>query len=111
MKHGEKELNSMEMWQPARFGAKQENEVSVYTVAIPNLPIFPNRKVDKFVKWISKLDGFVGIRPEYPNGTLLLFKTKNDAKIARNKINNYPGYDMGTGNNICEVYIDRKYIE
>lgn len=104
-------LNSMEMWKEATFGAKKEDEVTCYTVAIPNLPIFPDKKVKRFIKWIHKLDGFVGIRPEYPYGTLLIFKTMNDAKIARNKINNYPEYDMGTGNNICECYVNKKYIK
>lgn len=98
-------------WNPARFGAKQENEVVCYTVAIPNLPIFPDRKVKKFLDYIQKMEGFVGIRPEYPHGTLLIFKTENNAKIARNKIRNYEGYNGDIGHNICEVYIDKNYVK
>ena len=97
-------------WRPAQFGEKKENEVTCYTVAIPNLPMIPNRKVKKFIKWIGELDGFVGIRPEYPRGTLLLFKTENDAKRARNQIRAYPNYEGTVGNNICEVYIPKEYV-
>lgn len=101
----------MAKWQPMKFGTKTDNEVVCYTVAIPNLSAFPDKKVRKFIKWIHNLDGFVGLRPEYPHGTLLIFKTENDAKRARNQINNYPEYEMGTGKNICEVYIDKNYIK
>lgn len=98
-------------WNPPRFGEKQENEVSCYTVAIPNLPLFPDKNVKKFVKWINGLDGFVGFRPEYPRGTLLIFKTENDAKRARNQIRVYPGYQSVVGDNICEVYIPKEYVK
>ena len=97
-------------WEPPQFGEKQENEVTCYTVAIPNLPLIPNKKVKDFVKWISELEGFVGLRPEYPRGTILIFRTENDAKRARNQIKAYPGYKCGVGNNICEVYIPKEYV-
>lgn len=80
-----------------------------YTVAIPNLPIFPNKRVKKFVKYIGTLEGFIGIHPAYPHGTLLLFKTENNAKMARNLIKSYKGYESDVGVNICEVKIDDMY--
>ena len=98
-------------WNLPRYGEKQENEVSCWTVAIPNLPMFPNKKVRKFIEWVHELDGFVGLRPEYPRGTLLLFKTENEAKRARNQIRIYPGYNSGVGDNICEVYIPKEYVK
>lgn len=98
-------------WNPMMFGEKRDDEVVCYTVAIPNLPLRPNRRVKKFVKWISTLEGFVGFRPEYPRGTLLIFRTENDAKGARNLIRNYEGYSGDVGTNICEVYVPNEYVE
>lgn len=97
-------------WNPARFGPKQDNEVPVYTVAIANLPTIPTREIKEFVNWLTTLDGFIGLRPEYPHGTLLLFETENQAKIARNRISTYKG-GVQTGNNICEVFIDAVYVD
>lgn len=97
-------------WEPAQIGEKQENEVECYTVAIPNLPLFPNKKVTTFLRWIQDMEGFVGLRPEYPRGTLLIFRTENDAKRAKNMIPTYPGYKCGTGKNICKVYVPKEYI-
>lgn len=74
-----------------------------YTVTIANLPIFPNRKIKKFIEWVCKLDGYIGLHPHYPNGTLLIFRTENDAKRARNMIENY---GVHTGTNICEVFFN-----
>lgn len=101
----------MEKWQPAGFGEKKDNERVCYTVAIPNLPLFPDKNVKKFIKYIQGLKGFVGIRPEYPRGTLLVFLTENDAKGARNLISNYKGYEGGVGDNICEVYIPENFLK
>lgn len=104
-------MKESKYWNPMRFGEKQDNEVTCYTVAIPNLPLFPDKKVKEFVKWIHTLDGFVGLRPEYPKGTLLIFKTENDAKRARNQIRVYPEYQGGVGNNICEVFVPKEYVK
>ena len=101
-------MKKYEPWQPPRFGEKLPNEVTVYTVAIGNVPILPNKKVKEFFRWVESLDGFVGIRPEYPRGTLLLFETENDAKGARNLIR---AKGENVGNNICECFIDKKYVD
>lgn len=101
----------MNKWQPMDFGPKKDNESVCYTVAIPNLPIIPSKGVKKFVKYISGLKGFVGLRPEYPHGTLLIFMTENDAKSARNLIRNYEGYDGNVGTNICEVYVPNEFLK
>ena len=48
-------MKKYEPWQPPRFGEKLPNEVTVYTVAIGNVPILPNKKVKvifkKLVDW------------------------------------------------------------
>jgi hypothetical protein len=95
-------------WNPAKIGPKQEGEVTAYTVAIANLPINPGKEVMEFVRWVETLEGYYGLRPEYPHGTLLIFDTKNHAIAARNQIRNYKG-GVQTGNNICECFIPKEY--
>lgn len=80
--------------------------MKAYTVAIPNLPLFPSRRVKKFMNYITTLDGFIGVHPHYPKGTLILFRTKNEAIRGRNLIEAYEGYKSGVGDNICEVEIE-----
>ena len=97
-------------WQPPRLREKLPNEVSVYTVATGNISLNPlHIKAQKeAINYIKGLDGFIGLYPCPPDGTLCLFKTKNDAKGAKNlmKLKGIP-----TGNNIGEVYIDKCYVE
>lgn len=100
----------MDKWQPPQFGPKKEDEVTCYAFAIPNLPIPPNRAVKKFLKWVDKLDGFQGLYPAYPDGTLLIFDTENNAKGGRNLVRNYPGRQFPVGDNIGEVFINKKYL-
>lgn len=84
----------------------KENEISAWTVAVGNYnPLMKRSR--KAVKYISKLDGLVGIHPHYPQGMLLLFASENDAKVARNKLN---AEGVQTGNNICECFVDKMYV-
>lgn len=104
----------MAIWEPAAFDPDIENKPGwkkAYTVAIPNLPLFPNKKVIKFIKKIQTMDGFIGVRPEYPYGTLMVFDTENNAKIARNRIKVYPGYEGTVGKNIGVIYIPERAEE
>jgi hypothetical protein len=82
-------------------------KVKCYTFAIPNLPMFLKKEHKKLINDISKYEGFIGVHPCYPKGTLLVFKTKNNAKIARNRLK---GIINAVGNNICEIYIDEEYV-
>lgn len=81
-------------------------EVKAYTVAVGNLPMIMTKKSKKAVEIIKNLDGLYGVHPEYPRGTLLLFKTENHAKRAKNELESY---GIKTGNNICECYIPEQY--
>lgn len=81
--------------------------MKVYTVAVGIFDPF-NRRSRKAVKFISTLKGLVGVHPHYPDGTLILFRTENDAKIARNEMQSK---GILTGRNICEAEIDDKYAE
>lgn len=75
--------------------------MKAYTVAVGN--ISKNKQSLKALKYISTLDGFVGIHPHYPDGTLILFDNENNAKIGKNLMESK---GIQTGYNICEVYYD-----
>lgn len=85
-------------------------EKRVFTVAIANMPYrisdFINPKImrdaNKAVEFVQRQEGFIGIHPEPPRGTLCLFATENQAKRARNAMES-AGIKCGT--NICEVFI------
>lgn len=91
----------------------KEGEVKCYTVAIGNAPMpWQSRKVKESAKealqFIQKLEGFAGFHPVPPRGTLCIFKTLNNAKAAKNQMD---AKGIQTGNNICEVFIEKKYIQ
>ena len=84
----------------------KDNEMKAWTVAVGNFdPLIKGSR--KALKYINKLDGLIGIHPCYPHGTLLLFVSENAAKIARNKLD---ATGVQTGRNICECFVDKKYV-
>ena len=90
-----------------------KDEVKLWTVAVGNAPgpfSLPSakRKAKAAFDLIKQQEGFVGVNPQPPRGTLLLFRTENNAKRARNVL-----LEAGVvcGTNICEVYVDKKYIQ
>ena len=83
-------------------------EVKAYTVAIGNFSIPFTKDQKKVLKIIKNLDGFYGLKPCYPHGTLLLFNTENNAKRARNELDSL---GIQTGTNICEVFIPEEYAK
>lgn len=90
-----------------------ENEVTCYTVAVGNAPMpWSSRKVKKAAKaameYIATLEGLVGVNPQPPRGTLCLFRTLNDAKAAKNLMD---AKGIKTGDNICAVFVDKKYLQ
>ena len=96
-------------WKPPEFGEKKENEVVAYAFAIGNLSMnpFKQKRQMEVLKYIQSMEGFCGIYPHYPHGTLCIFKTKNDAKGARNLVK---AKGCPVGNNIGEIYIDKQYV-
>lgn len=52
-------------------------------------------------------EGFVGVNPQPPRGTLLLFRTESNAKRARNVLH---AAGVVCGTNICEVFVDKRYV-
>lgn len=97
-------------WTPPQIRPKQDDEVTCYAFAMPNLPLKPNKEILYFLDYVQKLDGFQGIYPCYPNGTLLIFDTENNAKGGRNLLRTYPGINFEFGKNIGEVFINKKYF-
>lgn len=93
-------------------------EVKCYTVAVPNLAgmiegtFTPKhiKETNKLIKYVKTLDGFVGVHPVPPDGTLLLFKTENDAKRARNLLIHDLKINY-VGDNICEVFVPAEYVK
>ena len=79
--------------------------MKAYTVATGNVDP-TNRKSRQAVKYVKNLKGLLGVHPLYPDGTIWLFDSENNAKIARNLMNEK---GIQTGRNICEVEIDDKY--
>ena len=75
--------------------------MKAYTVAVGNFDPH-NKKSRQAIKFIADLEGFIGFHPHYPDGTLCVFDSENNAKIARNRMDNE---GIQTGYNICEVEI------
>lgn len=84
-------------------------EEKCYAFGIGNLTLNPLllRKQKKLLKKIQNLEGFLGIQPRYPDGTLVIFDTEKNAKGGRNLIRSW-GIDVGR--NIGEVYVDSRYL-
>lgn len=91
----------------------QDDEESCWTVVVGNAPMpWHSRKVKREAKavfeYIKELEGFLGVTPIYPNGTLLIFKTENDAKRAKNRLD---AKGVITGSHICEVFVKKEYLQ
>lgn len=82
-------------------------EVKCWAFGVGNVNPFMKRSRDA-VKYISKLEGLVGVHPHYPDGTLIIFKTKNDAIRGMNDLR---AKGIQTGFNIGEVYVEERYLK
>ena len=95
-----------------RIGPKQDNETSVYTVAVGEFRPFAIGKLkkaqDAALAYIKQLPGFIGVHPVTGKGTLLLFDTKEHATDARLGLmaNGCP-----VGKNITEVFVDKAFVK
>jgi len=92
----------------------QEKDLAeVWAFGVGNLPNllmrpFVKRRFESAVKLIKEQEGFIGVHPMPPRGTLLLFRTENNAKGARN-ILRAAGIECGDG--IFSVHIEKRYLE
>lgn len=91
------------------FGPKRDDEITLYTVAVGEINPFAVGELataqDKAVKFINTLPGFVGVHPVIGRGTLLLFKTEQQAKEARKAIK---AKGIQVGDNVTECYVPAK---
>lgn len=90
------------------------NKVKAYALGIPNLAgtcgIPTSRQLRdsrKLIKYVSKLDGFLGIHPCPPDGTALIFRTKNDA--IRDKKSLVCDLEINQIGNVVECFIPEEY--
>lgn len=87
------------------------NKVKLYTVVIGELRPYLSRKKRRAqmqaLELISSQHGFVGIHRVFGRGTLLLYRTENDAKIARNEL---ISRGCPCGDNICQAFVDKQYV-
>lgn len=79
----------------------------VWTVAVGNVNPFLKASREA-VKIIKGLNGLVAVHPHYPDGTLLLFDSENNAKGARNLME---AKGIKCGRNICRGWINGDTLE
>ena len=66
------------------------------------------RDTYKLLDYVKKLDGFMGVHPCPPHGTVLIFKTKQEAIRAQNLLK----FDLEIneiGKHVVEIYIPEEY--
>ena len=84
-------------------------EVKAYAFAIGNFSIpFVTRDQLKVIEALKKMDGFFGVKPEFPKGTLLIFKSENHAKRAMNELE---AMGVKTGGVVGECFIPEEYAK
>ncbi len=83
--------------------------MTVYTVGIGNFSYPVTESQKKVADIIKEFKGLEAVCPMYPHGTLLLFKTLNDAKEARN-IFHFEGVETGTNIIKCDFDYDTKVL-
>ena len=98
-------------WEPPHIGAKRENEIEMYSFAVPakyGMPFSKDSK--KFIEAIKKIeeDGtFIALYPNIPYGINVICKTLNDAKGCRNMLKLW---GIKCGENIATCFVDKKYV-
>lgn len=72
------------------IGPKRKDDVSLYTVSIGEVDPFAlgekKRRQDEVLDFIKTLNGFVGVHPVFGRGTILLFRTEEQANFARDSL-------------------------
>ena len=84
----------------------KDSQIRAYAFAVGNFEPF-NKKSRAAMRIINKQEGLIGVSPQYPRGTVLLFAAENDAKIARNRL---CFERIRTSDEICECYVEKKYV-
>ena len=93
---------------------QKEDETIVFTVGCGRIiPLRTDRKkirkgMEEAIKYIKKLDGFVGVHPVDLWHTLLLFDTDNNAKGGRNLLR---AHGVQCSTYIVPILVETKYIK
>lgn len=105
----EKEIDTELSGNLGEYEPEERLEMDAFVFAVGNLSLSPfkRRENRKFIAILNNQKGFLGVKPEYPRGTLLFFDTLNNAKGARNILRS-KGVDCG--DNIVTVKIDPRYV-
>ena len=85
------------------------NEVECWAIMITMIPmITPEDELFGTLRWIQKMDGFLGVKSNIPYGTICVFRTHEQAKNALIKIHRkgVEVYDV-----IQQVFIDKDDME
>lgn len=93
-----------------QFGELENfGQIKCWAFGVGNLTMNPLfRKMQKeIIDLIKSQDGFKGLTPMYPRGTLLVFDTENNAKGARNILRSK---DIKCGG-VSEVYVEARYLQ
>lgn len=90
----------------------RDGEIKCYTIAIGNAPLVScsdeiRQKMFHVWDMISSFDGFIGFHPHLPLGTLCLFRTLNDAKVAGNLMD---AEGIAHGTYICDCFIKERFF-
>lgn len=91
----------------------KSDAAEVWTFSVGNLPrrgdgIKARRMAKTALTWAKEQPGFIGIHPEPPHGTCLIYRTENDAKRAKNNLE-FKG--VVCGKEIVMIYIHKRYME
>ena len=76
--------------------------MKVFIFAVECLHV-PGKKFFKLLGYLKEQEDFIGIHPHYPDGDLLVWKTLNAAKIAKNTID---ALGINTANHIMNGTFD-----
>jgi len=61
--------------------------IKCYAITIPNLPdpILMQEEAQNVAAFLKTIKGLIGFFPHYPEGTILLLETLDDARFARSR--------------------------
>lgn len=88
-----------------------EDMAIAWTVIVGNISIKTRHRktLKEFVRILKEdCEGFLGVNPCPPYGTILFFKTLNDAKISRNVLESK---GIKCSREICDVHIPAEYVQ
>lgn len=86
------------------------SDVEVYGFAVGHIPLFPrlHKGCKEALDIIKEQEGLIGLHEVGRRGNILLFRSKNEAIIARNVMS---GRGIACGTDIGKFLVDEKYVK